>query len=368
MIEIQAELERGGATTRLEIVDCDIHPAMHSPQELLDHLPAELHEIYTRYGARQPQPLLGYMPYPRMGSGNGARGDAWPPTGGRPGSDLAFMQKQHLDGYGIHTGILHPLMADATMLNHRLSAAVTRAVNDWQVEKWLRHEPRLKGTIYVTQDDPESAVAEIMRLARDRRFVQIGLNPRSIEPLGRPRYWPIFRAAAETGLPIGLHVAPYGQHANGAAGPGSYYIEEHFAFAHQLQTVIASMIFEGVFNRFPALKMVMVESGFGWAPSLAWRMDKHWSHMRSEVPEVSRPPSEYMREHFWFTTQPIEEPEHRHHFHDLLSWIGADRLLYSSDYPHWDFDDPHEAIKVRMSEKDLRGVLGLNAKKLYGID
>lgn len=361
-------LFKNPVVAQFEIVDCDIHPAMHSPQELLDHLPPRWRDIYTVYGARQPQPLFGYLPYPRMGTGNGARGDAWPPTGGRPGSDLAYMQKQHLDGYGIKAGILHPLMADATMLNQPLARAICRAVNDWQIEKWLRHESRLKGTIYAPQDDTEGAVAEIMRLAKDRRFVQIGLNPRSIEPLGRSRYWPIFQAAVETGLPIGLHVAPYGQHANGAAGPGSYYLEEHFTFAHQLQTVATSMIFEGVFERFPTLKVVLVEGGFGWAPAVGWRMDKHWAHMREEVPEVRRPPSEYLREHFWFTTQPIEEPEQRHHFEDLVKWIGADRLLYSSDYPHWDFDDPHQAIKVRLPETELRGILGQNAKMLYGLN
>ena len=77
----------------------------------------------------------------------------------------------------------------------------------------------------------------------------------------------------------------------------------------------------------------MIESGFSWAPSLGWRMDKQWQRMRKETPHLTRPPSEYLREHFWFCTQPMEEPEDPSHLYDVLDWIGWDRLMFSSDYP-----------------------------------
>ena len=69
-------------------------------------------------------------------------------------------------------------------------------------------------------------------------------------------------------------------------------------------------------------------------------MDKQWQHMRKETPHLKRPPSEYLREHFWFSTQPMEEPENPNTSHDVLDWIGWDQLMFSSDYPHWDYDDP----------------------------
>ena len=65
------------------------------------------------------------------------------------------------------------------------------------------------------------------------------------------------------------------------------------------------------------------------------------------MPHLKRPPSEYLREHFWFTTQPIEEPEDPDHLVEMFDWIGWDRMLFSTDYPHWDFDDPRFAHQVQ---------------------
>ena len=96
-------------------------------------------------------------------------------------------------------------------------------------------------------------------------------------------------------------------------------------------------------------------------------MDKHWARMRNEVPQVKRPPSEYLRTHFWFTTQPIEEPDHPQHLADIISWLGWDRLMFSSDYPHWDFDDPQQVFKFRLSEAEQAMVFRDNAKKVYGL-
>ena len=85
------------------------------------------------------------------------------------------------------------------------------------------------------------------------------------------------------------------------------------------------MVFEGVFERFPTLKVVLIEAGFGWVPALAWRLDKHCERMRSEMPHLKRKPSEYMREHVWLTTQPMEEPETPRASVDAIGWIGWDR-------------------------------------------
>ena len=84
---------------------------------------------------------------------------------------------------------------------------------------------------------------------------------------------------------------------------------------------------------------------------MTWRMDKQWERMRKEVPHLKRPPSEYVREHFWFATQPIEEPENPQHLSEVIDWIGWDKLVFSSDYPHWDFDDPRYTFKINLTER-----------------
>ena len=75
----------------------------------------------------------------------------------------------------------------------------------------------------------------------------------------------------------------------------------------------------------------------------------------SEVPHLKRLPSEYMRSNVWFTTQPVEEPEPREHLADAIEWMGWDRVLFATDYPHWDFDDPAHALPIRMTEAQRRG-------------
>ena len=125
-----------------------------------------------------------------------------------------------------------------------------------------------------------------------------------------------------------------------STGWPSFYIEEITEHSASLQASVASLIVEGVFERFPELKIVLIEAGFAWIPALGWRLDQNWKRMKDEVPHLKRAPSEYLREHFWVSTQPMEEAEEPDHVIDVMEWIGWDKILFASDYPHWDFDDP----------------------------
>src|SRR6266536_4788858 len=154
------------------------------------------------------------------------------------------------------------------------------------------------------------------------------LGIRTSEPIGRRKYWPMFEAAIAHDLPIGMHFGSQGGQPITGAGWPSMYLEDHAGMSTAFQAQVTSLICEGVFERFPKLKIVLIEGGFAWVPVLGWRMDKHWERMRSETPHLKRPPSEYVREHFWFTTQPIEEPEDPQHLKDIMAWIGWDRLMF----------------------------------------
>jgi predicted TIM-barrel fold metal-dependent hydrolase len=188
---------------------------------------------------------------------------------------------------------------------------------------------------------------------------------RTSEALGRRRYWPIYEAAVEAGLPVGIHVFGYSGWAATSSGWPSFYIEEMTEHATSSQALVTSFVMEGVFERYPDLKVVLIESGFGWLPALGWRLDRNWKRMRDEVPHVRRAPSEYIREHIWVTTQPMEETETPEHLIDLMNWIGLDRIMFSSDYPHWDFDDPFMAMPSGLSDEQRRRVYAGNAKALY---
>jgi uncharacterized protein len=355
------------AATRLRIIDCDVHPSLRSRADLNEFLPKRWQEHLKTYGDHLRTPYIGTTPYPRS-SPLICRRDAWPPTGGVPGSDLAFMQKQHLDPYDVEFGVLQVLdLFIFSQQNLEFGAAIQRAINEWQLAFWTRRDPRLKASILVSQDDTAAALAEIDRCAKTGEYIQINISPRANEPLGRRRYWPIYERAQELGLPLGIHVGGYGGHPPTGGGWPSYYCEEHQTNAHTMAANLASLVIEGVPERFPKLKIVYIEGGFGWIPSAMWRMDQHFERFRSEVPHLKRKPSEYVREHFWFTTQPIDEPDEGRHLRQLIDWVGIDRLMFSSDYPHWDYDDARFAFKTPLTEDERKKIFNANARAVYGL-
>ncbi|MBM3609864.1 MAG: amidohydrolase, partial [Alphaproteobacteria bacterium] len=174
--------------------------------------------------------------------------------------------------------------------------------------------------------------------------------------------------AQEAGLPLALHVSGVNGYASTGSGYPSFYIEEHQTNVRGMQSVITSMVLEGVFEQFPGLKVVLVEGGVAWAAALKWRLDKHWRAFRDETPHLRRAPSEYVREHFWFTTQPLDEPPRNSDLARTFEEIGCDRVMFSTDYPHWDFDDPRFVLgKLELPDDKQRAIFYANACQLYGL-
>jgi predicted TIM-barrel fold metal-dependent hydrolase len=355
------------AAQTLSFIDGDIHPAFRQVSDLYPFLPARWREHLQTYGEHLRQGLTGQLAYPRM-MASGMRADAFPEQG-PPGSDLELMRKQHLDANGVEIGNLVALSRGGMEeRNLDFAAALSQGVNDWQIENWVKPEPRLRAGIVVPQEDAAFAASEIERRASDRRFVQVIFSPRATDPIGHRRYWPIYEAAERNNLPLGLHSAGFsGGHPSTPSGWPTYYMQEQYSFFTAMQSVVTSLIFEGVFDRYPKLKVVLIEGGFSWAPALGWRMDKHWERMRSEIPHVKRRPSEYLRGNFWFTTQPIEEPEKPEHLSEIIDWLGWDRLIFSSDYPHWDFDHPRHVFKFHLTDAQKSMVFRENARAVYGL-
>ena len=354
--------------TRLGVIDCDVHHALRSPKDIHPYLSRKWCDHLATYGSRRPVPFIGSSPYFKSAPAL-SRKDTWPLDGGPPGSDLKFLQKQLLDRYGIETGMLHLLsISGMDQRNQEFGAALCRAINQWQYAEWTQQDRRLKAAIVVPGEDAAAAVKEIEHWAGNKDFAQVSMVTHTIEPLGRRRYWPIYEAAAAHNLPVGLHTSGYNGHAVSATGWSSYYAEEHHEVAISQQALVTSLVCEGVLARNPMLRVVLVEAGVAWVAPLCWRLDQHWKRMRDEVPHLERPPSSYIKTQMWFTTQPMDEPEKPEHLSKMLDWIGWDRLLFATDYPHWDFDDPETAIKIPLTEQQRRMLFRDNARAAYNLD
>jgi predicted TIM-barrel fold metal-dependent hydrolase len=358
---LTAEKSTTRERTRLAVIDCDIHNAPASPKSLSKYLPEPWQAYHATFGGRGHSGAY----YPRA-SLNAARTDSWPPSGRPPGADLDFLRWQLLDEWNMDYGVLNPLNGAGAQLNLEYSAALCAATNDWQIAEWLDPEPRLRGSIVVPFEDGELSAAEIERRASDRRFVHVLLIARTSEPLGRRKYWKMFEAAARNDIPVAFHFGGSGGAPITGAGWPSFYIEDHAGMPTSFETQVTSLVFEGVFEAFPNLKIVLIEGGFGWLPSLMWRMDAAWKKLRTEIPRVKRLPSEYIREHFWITTQPMEEPTRPKQLLQLLEHLDMnDRLMFATDYPHWDFDAPDHAIPLELEPELERAIMAENARALY---
>jgi uncharacterized protein len=353
------------AASRLTIADCDLHLGPASLRELYPFMDQRWQAHLETFGAIHRTGLQNGLPSYVKAQPAAARRDAWPPSGGPPGTDLDFVRSQHLDPFAVELGLINPPTPSNSTQNQDLANAIARAMNAFQVECLVRPEPRLRASVVVNYEDAPAAVAEIERCAGDPAFGHVMMFGRMAEPMGSRRYWPIYEAAVAAGLPLAVHAFGFGGNPNTPSGWGSFYMEDMIAHAQAVQAQLTSMIVQGVLARLPELRLVLIEGGFGWVPSLSWRLDKHWKTLRAETPDVTRLPSEYIRSQVWFTTQPMEEPETKAHLLDAMEWIGWDRLLFASDYPHWDFDDPMTALPVRLTEAQRRAFFHGNAMGLY---
>ena len=316
-------------------IDCDIHPAVPDMRVLLPHFDDYWREHILRRGLERENYELGA--YPANAPING-RPD-WRLKSGPPGSSFEALRDQLLDAMQPRFAICNTLHGAQAVFSEDLSAAMCRAINNWIAAEWLDRDPRLRASIMVPPHSADLAAAEIDRMAPDQRFVQVLLLANAELPLGRRQNWPIYAAAERHGLPVGIHAGSSFRHPPSATGWGSYYLEDYVSQSQGFAGVLNSLIAEGVFQKFPKLMVVLLESGVTWLPACMWRMDKTWRGVRSEVPWVDRRPAEIIRDHVRLTIQPFDDPPGPGEVETILDGIGSDdMLLYSSDYPHWHYD------------------------------
>jgi uncharacterized protein len=319
--------------TALHSIDCDVHPTVPSMQALAPYLDDFWRETVEERGINS----LETVTYP-PNSPLTARPE-WRGENGRAAMAAAEVTAQVCDRWQAGAAILNCLYGVGLVFSEDMAAAFTRALNDWVAKEWLNRDPRLRASIVIPTQNTEYAVDEIERCAKDQRFVQILVLAMQEVPLGRRQFWPIYAAAERHGLPLGIHAGSTYRHSITSLGWPSHYIEDYAAHTQAFQSQVASLVCEGVFAKFPALKVVLLESGVTWLPGFLWRFAKFWRGVRSEVPWVHRSPAEIVRDHFRLTIQPFDAPADPDMVERTLDHLRSDAiLLYASDYPHWQFD------------------------------
>jgi uncharacterized protein len=130
---------------------------------------------------------------------------------------------------------------------------------------------------------------------------------------------------------------------------------------------LASILCHGIFERFPRTRVIMMEGGLVTFVGLLWRLDTAWRSCRTEIPHCVRPPSEYVHDHVAWSTQPLEEPPEERLLAPAIEGLQPWRTLcFSSDYPHWDFDDPRQTLR-RLPAEYRAAVAHENASRFFAL-
>jgi predicted TIM-barrel fold metal-dependent hydrolase len=345
----------------MHIIDTDVHESFSNLKDLVPYLP-EPYKSWIGQGAWR-----GFsQPFAYTSPGNGNRADVRSADGSASVSDYATMRNQLLDPYNLNyavlTGYFYPT---GLKLQYGLASALAAAYNDYVQENWVSKDKRFIGSIQINARDPEAAAREIDRMAAHPQFRQVMLPVVDDIAYGHPMYKPIFAAAERNRLMVAFHHTTFAQ---GPYGMGLHYMERHCLIPISLMPQVISLVVNGVFDAYPNLRFMVLEGGFSWLPHVMWRMDREYRQGRVEVPWVKKLPSQHCRERLRLSTQPTEDISSEN-WMKLIDLMGTDDILvFSTDYPHFDFDDPNAAIPKALPAGTREKILWKNAANFYDLD
>ena len=300
-------------------------------------------------------------------------------VGSRPGMRDPQVRLVDMDTEGIDTAIIFGTSIALTVngiQDKGLAAATCHAVNCWLAEDYLPADRRrLKGVGLIPCQDPPAAARELDFLARNGILsAMLPTNVYGIN-MGDRSFDPIYAAAEEIGMPLCVHpqTGHDGQYGvSGVMGAGTERMEKYSyvhmtAFPFELMIALMHMIGEGVFDRYPRLKVGFMEGGCGWIPFWTERMDEHFHKLRPQWHLLQRKPSEIVRsDQVTFTCEPEEET-----LPYVLDFIGVGQVAYASDYAHWDSEFPESVRLIQaipgLDPERQRRVLGGNARQWFGL-
>lgn len=283
-------------------------------------------------------------------------------------------QLHTMDAAGVDVAFLYPplglwLLAVETLAPPRASAFM-RAYNDW-LRDFCRTDPeRLRGVGAIARHEPARMVAEAERVAGfGWRAVTLWPNPLGGRTLGDAAYEPFWSACERLDLAVGIHAGSHGRLPTAGAERFQSRFGQHVC-SHPLEQMMAllSLVESGVLERHPGLRVAFLEAGAGWLPYWLWRMDElAWRYASADVAEhVRLRPSEYFRRQCFITVEP-DEPG----LEEVVRGVGADCLLFGSDFPHVDHDEAivgrAVGLRARLSDEVARKLLYDNPARFYGL-
>ena len=345
----------------MSVIDCDVHNLVGPIETLEPFLDEHWREVISTSQFAGPTdqahpPNLATSLRPDLPAVDGAA----------PGRSVAALRAHMLDPLAAELAILSCDYGVESVRNPDAAAALARAVNEWQVAEWLDGEPRLRAALVVASQQPAAAVAEIEHWAQERRFVAVYLPVRSAIPYGNRIWWPLWEAIARHDLVAELHFGGSPGIPPTAAGWPTTWLEEYVDMASAFAAQLTSLVAEGIFDRFPSLRVSLIESGFAWLPAFLWRFDKGWRGLRREVPWTSRLPSEYVRDHVRVSLQPVDGPPQPTELLRVIDQLDSERMLmFSSDYPHRHTAEDLAAVPADLPPALAERLLSANAREHY---
>lgn len=356
-----------GTSGDLPIVDCDVHPMINGMMPLLPYMSRSWRRHFESRPIRRAGRARDRYAHPDRTY----RGDAVPESG-IAGSDRAYLIEQHIDRFGISSVLLLSQQAASVTAwtNHDEAAAFVAATNRFFLSDWVERDDRFRLALTVSPHDMREAVREVEH-CEHQAAVAVQLPPTNLMP-GDRSYDPLYEVVSDKAMPVVLHQTGsegcYVDCPQLAGGAPRFYAERHALVAQIGAAYLVDLIWSRTFERFPGLKIVFVEWGFSWLPALLARLDFEWSlNSRHETDWPTRQPSETVKDHVVFTTQPIDEPRNtRENRHIFTMDVIRESLLFSSDYPHYDTDNPDLIVSGRIPQDIREAVCFRNAVRIFG--
>lgn len=249
-----------------------------------------------------------------------------------------------------------------------VEVGVARAYARWITERVCAENPSIKTMLYLPFNEPDACVRIVEEFGGAPGVVGFMVTSVRFKPVHHNSYMRLYSAIEERGLPLGFH-AGY-TWADRSMEQMNKFISVHaLGFAWFNMVHMTNWVINGLPERFPDLDVVWIESGLAWLPFLMQRLDSEYMLRSSEAPLLQRKPSEYMA-NMYFTSQPLERTDNLEALQLTFEMMNArERLMYSSDYPHWDFDLPSVIYDLPfLDQQAKRAILGTNAQRLFKLD